>query len=44
MVRIASGKIDRRDAVAGRQRNNQVAICHVEDVRHHDEAAARIAR
>ena len=42
--KIGSVEIDRRDAVAGRQRNDQFTICQVESIRHHDEAATRIAR
>src|SRR5262249_61745213 len=36
--------IDRRHAVAGRQRNDQFTIWLVEYVWHHDEAATRIPR
>ena len=36
--------IDRRYAIASRQRNDRFTICHIEVTRHHDEAATRIAR
>jgi hypothetical protein len=36
--------IDRRHAVAGRQRNDQFTNWLVEYVRHHDKAATRTAR
>src|SRR5262249_58231165 len=42
--KIAAVKINRRDTVLGRERNDEVPIYHVEYVGHHDQPGPWISR